>query len=101
MSISVPTMREELQMYWEENYEQQLEIDKLVVQRDDAMDDIQDFLNQYEHWKKRAEYWEVRYKELRSRCECVDARNTINDLVYQVHFWEEKYKNLRTSMPPE
>ena len=71
MSINVPTIREELQYYREENYEQQLEIDKLVSERDNAMDDIQDLLGQYENWRRRAEYWEAQYQELYSICECV------------------------------
>ena len=70
MSINVPTMREELQSYREENYEQQLEIAKLVSQLDSAMDDIEDLIRQYEYWRKKAEYWEARYQELYSICEC-------------------------------
>ena len=62
MSINVPTIREELQCYREENYEQQLEIDKLVQERDDAMEAV-------EKWKNMALYWETQW-ELHSICEC-------------------------------
>ena len=62
MSINVPTIHEELQFYREENYELQLEIDKLVSERDEAMEAV-------EKWKNMALYWETRYTELDSMCE--------------------------------
>ena len=51
-------LREQLQDARETISEMQLEIDNLVSQRDQAMDDIEELLPQYEYWRKIAEYFE-------------------------------------------
>ena len=98
MSIQVPTLREELQLYREQNYEQQLSIDKLVEERDDAMDGVEKHASEFEktiqerdkwrdcydtamgdvmeaaarvvYWQDRAVYWERKYNDLYNICEC-------------------------------
>ena len=52
------SLREELQDARETISEMQKTIDDLVFQRDEAMNDIQELLPQYEYWRRRAEYFE-------------------------------------------
>ena len=56
-------LREDLQEARETISEMQKEINKLVQQRDDAMDDFQELLPQYEYWRNLATYWQVRFEE--------------------------------------
>ena len=57
-------LREELQEHREAVFEMQKTIDDLVFQRDQAMEDIQELLSQYEIWRRRAEYWQARCEEI-------------------------------------
>ena len=54
---------QELQEHRETIYEMQLEIDKLVQERDEAMDRAAHFETEYEHWRNAARYWQVRCEE--------------------------------------
>ena len=56
-------LREELQEARETISEMQKTIDDLVSQRDQAMDDIEELLPQYEHYRRLAEYWQARCEE--------------------------------------
>ena len=57
-------LREQLQDARETISEMQKTIDELVSQRDDAMNDIQELLPQYETYRRRAEYWQARCEEI-------------------------------------
>ena len=56
-------LREQLQEARETISEMQKTIDDLVFQRDEAMNDLQELLPQYETYRRRAEYWQERYEE--------------------------------------
>ena len=56
-------LREQLQDARETISEMQKTIDDLVFQRDQAMDDLKELLPQYETYRRRAEYWQVRCEE--------------------------------------
>ena len=64
MSIYGRSIREDLQDCREENSKMQDEIDTLVMQRDDAMDQVEELTAELERITNVAHYWEIRFREL-------------------------------------